>query len=104
MSDIGNEDRFLLTSSRGKNKQVKIERIKIKTPAEKAENMKNRASAYVSQSKLEISEFDSVELIEKWEVDNTPKMESLIKYPELLKDLTELIKASKGDFKEEGAK
>ncbi len=105
MSDIGNEDRFLLTSSRGKNKQVRIERIKIKTPEEQAEDRKNKASAWLSQSKLEISELDSADLIDRWGSDNAAKIASLSKYDDLISELTEFIVSSKGDFEQEkGAK
>jgi len=98
MSDMENDDRFLLSTGRGKVSEFKIEHLKMKTKEEKAEDRKNKASAWVSQSKLEISELDSVEGIDKWEVDNAKAIESLGKYDELLSGLIEFIEASKGDF------
>ena len=98
MTDMTDDSRFLLTSSRGQKKAIKIEHLKVKTKEELAEERKNKASAWVSQSKLEISELDSAELVEKWEQDNAPKMKSLSKYKDLQKEFIEFIKASVGDF------
>jgi len=101
MTDMSDDTRFLLTSSRGQKKAMKIEHLKVKSAEEQAEERKNKASACVSQSKLEISGLDSADLVEKWEQDNAPKMKSLSKYKDLQKELTEFIKASVGDFNKE---
>jgi hypothetical protein len=101
MTDMADDSRFLLTSSRGQKKAMKIERLKMKSAEEQAEERKNRASTWVSQSKLEIKELDSAEAIEKWKTDNTPAMESLGKYEDLLSELADFINASIGDFNED---
>jgi hypothetical protein len=91
MSDMDNDDRFLLSTGRGKTSQFKIEHLKIKTPEEKAAEKLNFASAWVSQSKLEISELGSIPLVKKWEDDNAEKIKSLGKYKELSSELYECI-------------
>lgn len=102
MSDMENDDRFLLSTGRGKTRQFKIEHLKMKSPEEIAEEKLNRASTWVSQSKTEIGEFDSVERIEEWQEKNAPTMEALSKYEDLISDLTEFIKVSIADFGDEG--
>jgi len=102
MSDMKNDDRFLLSTGRGKTQQFKIEHLKMKSPEEIAEEKLNRASTWVSQSKTEIGEFDSVERIEEWQEKNAPTMEALSKYEDLISDLTEFIKVSIADFSDEG--
>ena len=94
MSDIQNEDRFLLTSRRGAKKAMKIERLKVKTPEEKAEDSKNRASVWVSQSKLEIKELDTAEKIQEWKTKNDKAMKSLEKYNDLSCELEDFISVS----------
>jgi len=95
MSDMADDSRFMLTSSRGQKKAMKVDHLKMKTPEEIAEEKLNRASTWVSQSKTEIGEFDSVERIEEWQEKNAPTMEALSKYEDLISDLTEFIKVIK---------
>lgn len=101
MSDMSDDSRFLLTSSRGQKKPIKVEHLKIKTPEEQAQEKKNRASAWVSQSKLEISELDSLEAIDKWLKDNDAAIKSLSKYKDLLTELIEYRDNCINDFKGE---
>lgn len=83
MSNMDNADRFLLTSSRGAKKPLKVEHLLIKTPEQMAEDKLNRAKTWVSQSKLEISELDSAEAIKEWEDKNVAAIKSLSKYEEI---------------------
>lgn len=100
MSDIENEERFLLTSSRGQKKPIKIDRIKVKTAEELAQDKLNFANTWVSQSKLEISELDSVEAIKKWQDEKAPAIKSLSKYKDLILELTNYITDCISDFEE----
>ena len=94
MSDMQNDDRFLLGTGRNKTRQFKIEHLTVKTPEEIAEDRLNKASAWVSQSKLEIKELDSVELIKKWKTDKATAIQSLDKYNDLSCELADFISVS----------
>jgi len=93
MTDMSDDTRFLLTSSRGQKKAMKIEHLKVKSKEEQAEERKNKASAWVSQSKLEISGLDSGKAINKWMADKSQVIESLSKYDDLRSDLNDHIQA-----------
>ena len=101
MTDMTDDTRFLLTSSRGQKKAMKIEHLKVKSAEEIAKEKLNFASKWVSQAKTEIGEFDSVELINGWQEKNAKVIESLSKYKGLMSDLTVFIKSSINDFKGE---
>jgi len=98
MSDMQNDDRFMLASSRGQKKALKIEHLKTKTAEEVAQEKRNRASTWVSQSKLEISELNSSKEINKWMADKGQVIESLSKYDDLRSDLNDHIQACCKDF------
>jgi hypothetical protein len=98
MSDMQSDERFMLASSRGQKKALKIEHLKTKSAEEVAQDKLNKASSWVSQSKLEISELDSADMIKKWEKKNAKAIEALGKYEDLVSGLTEFIKVSIADF------
>jgi len=91
MTDMSDDTRFLLTSSRGQKKAMKIEHLKVKTPEEIAAEKMSRASVWVSQSKLEIRELTTVKQVQKWRVDKSDVINSLDKYNDLSCELAEII-------------
>lgn len=94
MSHMENDDRFLLSTGRGKTRQFKIEHLKAKSQEEIEAEKLNFANAWLSQSKLKISELETVELIEKWKNDNKDRIAAVAKYNDLSCELDDFIKHS----------
>lgn len=98
MSDMKNDDRFLLGTGRGKTRQFKIEHLKMESQEERDAEKLSRASVWVSQAKTEIGEFDSIELLNKWVEKNAKAIEALQVYNDLSCELAEIISLKKEEI------
>ena len=79
MSDIDNEDRFLLTSSRGQKKPLKIERLVV----EKKKNPQDKAQEWADNASATIDACVSQEELTSWRKSEDKSFTAMLKYPEI---------------------
>ena len=89
MSDMKDDDRFMLTYSRGVKKAYKVEHLVVKSDADvKAE----KAKAWVAKAKKEISACGNLQDLHAWRAKNEKTIGLLEKYEELMSDLDKVYK------------
>lgn len=80
MSDMKNDDRFMLTFSRGSKKPVKINHLK---PAAPTESPEEKAKKWANQAAITIADFTSLDELTGWRGANDKWFEAVAKYGDI---------------------
>jgi len=99
MSDMKNDDRMLLTSTRGNKESVKIEHLKVKTPADTEKEKSARASVWARQGALEISQCKDMQEVKDWITANAETMRKLSKYKEATIIINDALDSAETELK-----
>ena len=105
MSDMKNDDRFMLTYSKGSKKPYKVEHLKtdaLAKPELSDEEKKQKAEQWVETAKQTIATIKDIQSLNEWCTTNDKAIQALSKYEELSRQFSDFLASVEDSFSEGG--